>query len=44
MELSIFNIMGGIRMGDEKITRLAYADDVVLMAESKVELSEMIWQ
>ncbi|KAI5733048.1 hypothetical protein M8J76_007037 [Diaphorina citri] len=33
----------GLKMGEKSITRMAYADDVILMAGSKAEVAEMVW-
>lgn len=33
---------GGVRIGDERIYTLAYADDMVLLAEEEEELNSMI--
>uniref|UniRef100_A0A8D8TV43 Craniofacial development protein 2 n=1 Tax=Cacopsylla melanoneura TaxID=428564 RepID=A0A8D8TV43_9HEMI len=33
----------GLRMGYKAIFRMAYADDVILMAESKEEVADMVW-
>lgn len=33
----------GLRMGNKAIIRMAYADDVILMAESKEEVADMVW-
>lgn len=34
--------MGGIRIGKEKLRLLAYADDLLLMAENEEDMGEMI--